>query len=320
MTEVKQRDGRPSVKLPPKPVRRIHRVAVALGSKGEVPMRFGDLGKGFVHVFDESTVSILLRELDTITDFVDYLAEKEEFLSGDAVSLILTGEENLLALYLHNGRSFPVGPDLLIIGDDLWSGISARDEFLARRRADEESYVWDRMIEHLISESDPDLQFRLPTGASFSKHDSPGERLERVVRVMAREDRFARRILAKAFVEFIRAGNIRSRTMFSPSGVYYVFLVHRHGYDRSARAAELLGRCFIVRGLNQDATLVVGLATEQYGTGEGFTLDACCYEKAVWTSEDQRTLEALQKATGAFVNPRLTPVDEDEFPQPGSVK
>lgn len=314
LSEVKQRNGTIGIKLPQPAARRIHRVAVALGSNGEVPRQFGDLGKGFVHVFDEATVSILLRELDTISDFVEYLTAKEQFLSSDKVSVMMSGEEDLLAWYLHIGRSFPTNYDLVILNDDMWTGISAKEEFLSRRRADEESYAWDRMIEYLVSETDPDLKL-----ASLSINLSR-ENLEHVVRVMARENRFARRILAKSFAEFLRAGNIRSRTIPSPSGVIYVFLVHPHVYDRSARAAELLGRCFIARGLNPEATTVVGLATDQYGTGEGFTLDACCYEKPDWTAEDQQAVEELQKATGAFVEPRLSRVGENEFPSGNSVR
>jgi hypothetical protein len=46
---------------------------VALGGRREGPVSQGDFGKGFVHVFDERSLDIVLSELDTVTDFVQYL-------------------------------------------------------------------------------------------------------------------------------------------------------------------------------------------------------------------------------------------------------
>ena len=45
-------DGEEGLPLPPVAGRRVHRVAVAYGSQGQVPLKFGDFGKGFVHVLD----------------------------------------------------------------------------------------------------------------------------------------------------------------------------------------------------------------------------------------------------------------------------
>jgi hypothetical protein len=46
-------DGTLGLPFPPAERRRIHRVAIALGGGERFPLTFGDLGKGFVHVFDE---------------------------------------------------------------------------------------------------------------------------------------------------------------------------------------------------------------------------------------------------------------------------
>jgi hypothetical protein len=91
---------------------------------------------------------------------------------------------------------------------------------------------------------------------------------------MALENRFSRRILGKAFKEFMdlaRKNKVRSRMLVSPSGIVYVFLATPHGTDRRYRAAELGNRCFVARGLNQGHYTVVGLATEQPEPGRGFS-------------------------------------------------
>jgi hypothetical protein len=56
---VVQEGGSEGLPYPEKGVRRIHRVAVALGADDHFPVPFGDFGKGFVHVFDERSFSIV---------------------------------------------------------------------------------------------------------------------------------------------------------------------------------------------------------------------------------------------------------------------
>ena len=63
-------DGTPSIGLPDVEKRRIHRVAVAFGSSGTVPISMGDFGKGFVHVLTEESLELVLAELDTVEDLV----------------------------------------------------------------------------------------------------------------------------------------------------------------------------------------------------------------------------------------------------------
>ncbi len=55
--------------------------------------------KGFVHVFDDTTLDVVLNTLDTVTDFVNYLAKKEKFITSGKLA-VACGEEDLLAFYL----------------------------------------------------------------------------------------------------------------------------------------------------------------------------------------------------------------------------
>lgn len=306
LDRVTAKDGSEWLHLPPKARRRTHRIAVALGGKGEIPITDGDAGKGFVHVLDERGVFTVLRELDTITDFVTFLTRTEAFL--ETSQIVTSGVEDLLGLYLHGGRSYPEDADLLIVTDDYWKGISTREEFRRRKEADKQSYLWDRLIELIAREHDPSLtESHGPKGDS----NSPDEQ---VIRIMAREDRFSRRLLASAFKEFHQGQRSRARVVRSPSGTTYVFLASPRDADRMARRSELLGRMFIARGMYQDGTTVVGLATEEYDPRDGFSLDSALYYKPEWTADDQALLERLQHETGAFQNPQVTQERFDEFP------
>jgi hypothetical protein len=79
-TQVIQADGLPGLPLPPLAQRKVHRIAVAFGGRDQVVITSGDFGKGFVHVLTERSFLEVLRELDTITDLVDYLSAKEALL------------------------------------------------------------------------------------------------------------------------------------------------------------------------------------------------------------------------------------------------
>ncbi len=148
---------------------------MALGGKREGSVSQGDFGKGFVHVFDERSLDIVLGELDTITDFVQYLTDKEAF-AGRPTGIV-GADEDVLALYLGENRTFPGHCDLLIADDTCWAGFSQQAEYLAKKEADQPSCAWDRIIELLSQE------FRegyLQPGVTLGD-------LEQVVRVMASE-------------------------------------------------------------------------------------------------------------------------------------
>jgi len=294
------------VPLPSASEIRIHRVAVALGGKRQVNLPFGDFGKGFIHVMDEVSFLTLLKELDTITDFVAYLTAKEAFCQSK-IKVIFDGpEENLLAVYLHAGRKFPENYDAVVVSDGLWEQIIAKEEYKRKQAANQDSYIWDALIEK-FGQDFLAGQLEFAPGASET---------ERAIRRIAREDRFARRILGKSFKEFMdNSHKILSRMTKSPSGVVYVFLGLPHGTPRQVRVAELGNRCFVARGLHPEATRVVGIATERYEKGKGFSLDLCNLFKPTWSAEDQKHMEAIQKELGYFRSPELTRDSEDEYPQ-----
>jgi hypothetical protein len=139
---------------------------------------------------------------------------------------------------------------------------------------------------------------------------------------MARESRFGRRILGKSFMEFYdlsRQKKVRARMALGNSNVSYVFLALPHSEDRKYRTAELFGRCLVARGLHKERSAVVGLATERYKEGKGFSFDLVHIQMPQWTDELQKQMDYLQKEFGYFTKPKLTKVHEDEYPTiPGS--
>lgn len=306
---VVKKDRTTGLPFPDSSRRQIHRIAVAFGSKGKVPFQMGDFGKGFVHIFDELSLDRIMDELDTITDFVRYLMDKENFLYSDKKITITGGEEDLLARYLHSGRQFPTAYDRIVVDNDLWDGFTEGKEYKNKQAANANSYIWDDLINTFHN----DLATRgLEFGNSL-------EQVDAITRIMAREDRFSRRILCKDFYEFMELtsrdkASVRSRMTASPSGILYVFLACPRRTERKDRHKELHLRCFVARGLTPKCKTVIGLATERYEGGKGFSLDAFCLEKPDWTEEDQKKLEYIQNELGFFKAPVQSTGSEDEYP------
>jgi hypothetical protein len=74
---------------------------INVSAEGFIPFAFGDVDPDgpFVHIFDETALDIVLRELDTITDFVRYLNQREAAIRGDRI-VHAPSEADLLAFYL----------------------------------------------------------------------------------------------------------------------------------------------------------------------------------------------------------------------------
>lgn len=300
-------DGTPGLTLPTLTERRVHRIAVAFGGKNKVPLVFGDFGKGFIHVFDETSFDIVMGELNTITDFVTYLTAKEELVAAGTRIDNFSAEEDLMALYLNNGRRFPQGFTHYVVTGPIWETFIKKPEYKKKQKADRASLMWDGLIEKFAEDI---LGDNLEFGGPLTK-------AEKGIRIMAREDRFSRRILGKSFSDFYLLTKTKygSRITPAPSGVIYVFLALPHRTERKHRIAVLGTRCFVARGLNPTSHHVLGIATEQDKPGKGFSLDLHYLYLPYWNKKLQTAFKRMQRDLGYFTKPSKKVGDEDEYPK-----
>jgi hypothetical protein len=191
------------------------------------PFHLGQIDprRGYVHVFDNIALDIVMRELDTVSDFVTYLSRKEVFITSGRL-MMAAGEEELLAFYLrnldHNDQHDFVTdePDAVVtLEEGLWDGITKLPQYVHSKQQNRISYFWDRLIEHIA----PHVMHGTLEHASTDSVDENAMAL----RVMANETRVERRVLSRAFIEKLERTGPRERgvrTMFSPSrgGVGYV--------------------------------------------------------------------------------------------------
>jgi len=290
--------------LDPSVITEIFLISVIMGEGEDYGTFMENYKNHQVHVLTGDFLKIVLKELDTISDFTHYLREKEKFLSDNGKHMIITGgEEELLANYLMNKRSFDFldGYNFVVIEDGSWGKFENAPENIARKEADKISYGWDSIIERAHEGS---LKYEL------------------VARELARPNRFERRCLGKCFYDaHVKANNhcgqsgdaIFRRLQAGNDATYCYFFV---GDDvpRDKRIPYLEIMCRIARGKVLKNTKVIGIATE--GTfRRKCAYDFCLLIQETWTDEDQQWMESAQQKMGIFTSELELSEVEHEFPQ-----
>jgi hypothetical protein len=182
------------------------------------PLHVGDVNPDgmFVHVLDDGSLDFVLKELDTITDFVDYIVKKEELIrSGHLHSA--EGEEDLVAYYMTHMISSdehgfpnpetdkPLKPGDSVSFERIYADLVRNPQYIAKKHADKVSYVWDELIrmftQHILA------------GTTIT-HDGTDFKLsdhEVGVRYMAQASRFRRRVLGSGVLEAYELGKGEQR-------------------------------------------------------------------------------------------------------------
>lgn len=343
------------IELPPVDEMRIHRVVVARGAGERCSAFFGgdsgslmvrndligdshinpaagphglfrigqlDPEKGYVHVFDDENLDIVLSELDTVADFVAYLTRKEAFLCSERV-VLAPGEEDLLAHYLTHTNAdeqhdFVFPPDVnLIQFDHFYRGMRDDHQYVAKKSADEISYLIDDLIEH-ISTNATDRTL-------IDGNELPIGDVEKSLRMLAAESRLSRRHLARALCGLLQSasadGRPRTRCLVTSdrSGTGYCFLIYPcpPGRDRArhrlSRSAMLADYCRVMKVRFPDLKHIVGFAAEPPG-GEPHSEDLAYLDATSWTEEDDRAARELQRENGMLASPKVTHFHDREYP------
>ena len=286
--------------------------------------RIGQLDphKGYVHVLDDENLDILLTELDTVADFVAYLAHKEAFLCSGKV-VLAPGEEDLLVHYLTHTNAddehdFVVPPDVNVIRfDHLYRGMRDDARYAAKKSADEISYLIDHLIDHLSGNF---ADHTLIDGNELPFHDQ-----EQALRILASEDRLSRRHLARTLVDLWSSGSARgpakSRCVVTKekSGTGYCFLVcpipQDRDYDehRRSRSVLLAAYCEVMKLKFPTLQHVIGYATEPLD-GEQRSQDLAYLDATNWTEKDVREARSVQSRTGLLDSPTITHFHDREYP------
>lgn len=185
-----------------------------------------------VHILDSHNMPIVLRELDTVSDFKAYLDEKVRAAATFDL-LNYCGEEDLLGHYLLNydatTKRHVIGltgeNDLninsLMIGEGEWHDFVQTDIYKNTKKEDRISYFWDELIQKTCQHS---LDGTLNGNSDIARGES-------AIYEMVKEPRFVRRGLSAMMLDavdrFPDSGSFTRQVTFLSSfelNVGYVFL------------------------------------------------------------------------------------------------
>ena len=285
-------DRKTKIKLPPKNSRIIHRIAIAFGSKEEYPLPIGDYGKGFVNVFDEKSTSIILSELDTITDFTNYLKAKETFIENKYI--LIPREVDFLAFYLQTGLELEHTPNVILLEEYLWENYTKSKEYEDWKNDILGSYIWDIMIwelfkNHITSETTLERRNEIEEAV---RHINLEPRINRIV---------LGEILSKAIKEKVNARMLRP--LENQNHLYVFMPLTNENWDE--KEGELLLRCNVARLENPTTHKVIGIAIGNNDKGQS-CFDICFINIPELDEDFIKHAEKVKNELGYFKNPKIT--------------
>lgn len=289
------------------------------------PFMIGQLDpvKGYVHVFDDTTLNIVMSTLDTISDFTAYLTKKEQFLTG-VRKVFAAGEEELLAIYLRKlnaagEHDFVIDGnyDSLAFEEGFWEAFVRSPERQAQIASDRISYSWDKLIEKFA--------FHAMTGTQYFTSGHPLREQEIAFRFLAREPRTRRRMLATSLHEVLEQSinaAVWSARVMQPSGpgfphYVFLFLKRKPGLTdeeyRNIRMHVLSDYCYVTKLKYPQATDIVGIASEA-GLPSRRSEDFMYLDASHWSPKDEAKAKEIQDRLGLLRN--VTPRARREYEYP----
>lgn len=298
------------------------------------PFEIGDIDPdgSFVHVFDEVALDIALSELDTVRDFTDYLLKRAKFIRSGNLKKA-HGEENLLAYYAvrinQDGDHDFVLKDAspIEIDRNQYGRLISNPQYLAKKREDKVSYVWDLLIEaftnHMLG----------GTSIVLDNFEFDIKENELAVRYMALESRFNRRALGQAVLGAFEKGKDADRffrvmmatpesknnetAFFLQTMKYLDWMETKGGYEHYRRKRTELAIVYAKGFLERYPHLkrVIGISREPPDQGKGVSEDLIYAEQSDWSEEEREAIRADCEAFGVLQELKERQWSGEEFPE-----
>ena len=262
---------------------------------------------GYIHIFDDITLGIVMQTLDTVTDFIQYLVCKEKLMNEKTVFAF--GEEDIIAEYLKNidinGNHCFAEEEIydkassFLFSEGNWLDFCNNLSRLAQIEENKISYLWDGLIEKFL--------FHVTTGTSECMTPPTISEQEMLFRLMAKENRTRRRVLSKALSELVDKTppgrrNTRGVTIENSTTSYFFFLFPYSSNFCSYEEYRKVRRVFLNDYLIISKTKlpnildIIGLAIDTYNPDSQHNSEDLLYlDVRDWTNDDQIHAEQLEK-------------------------
>jgi hypothetical protein len=279
--------------------------------------------RGYVHVFDDTSLDVVMSYLDTVSDFVAYLTKKEKLLTS-GLHVRAAGEEELLGEYVKRLNSegdhdfiIPKGTTHVFLAEGLWEKFLNSDQRKAQAMANEISYRWDLLVEKFLH--------HMMSGTQYASSHREISEQEKSFRWLARENRTRRRMLANDLLGLLKKtpADFRASRVVLPSrpgDPYYLFLLLpyypslKEREYRDARGYLLESYLMVVKLHYPDAQHIVGIATETLAR-EDYRSEDCLYLDATdWNTNLEQQARDRKTDLGIFVNVKTYAGREQEYP------
>lgn len=292
-----------------------------LSEHGVLPFVIGDINPSgaFIHVFDDATLDIVMTELDTVTDLTDYLTKKENLIRSTHL-IGATGEEDLVAYYMTHvnasdehdfskpDNSAWSDNDAFVIGAGHYSTFLSNPQYIAKKMADKDSYIWDKLIEAFTN--------NMLAGTTVVQDNEKFDltQYEEGVRHMALVPRFLRRVYGRGIIDALKMGSTvhRMTRAFLPgptetnkeTGFFFMTLAVPNlelpgGYEQYRQVRRNMLETYALFFLRKSPSLkrIIGIATEpptKLGEVMGSSEDLILAEQPTWSEDIIKNLEERQ--------------------------
>lgn len=271
-----------------------------LSEEGE-PFRVGVIDKDpkkFIHIFDDASYALVLKELDTTQDFIDYLEDRKHFLLSEKF-IQATSEQEMLAAHLDvaiHGQKGGLAQLLtkpftgILLDEGSWDEFVESTSYKDWKNAIKISYFWDNLLSKTIEfiEKGQSTFVTQPTLDSQSK----------LFYQMAKETRWRRKMLSEGFLSFfLKMPNDHRGTRIilnerTPEICYVLLLLPRFPDSsdkeyRSMRAQMLIDYCSIAKADHPELLHIIGIAHES-NDFQDCSEDFLYFDATGWTEEDQK--------------------------------
>jgi hypothetical protein len=254
-------------------------------------------GKGSVTIFNKETFEIIVQELDTIKDLIEYLKSREGLFLKNIGSKCNCFEKDLLAHFLMNKREFSNE----LISDfeketeslkNKWDSYLQNRSVFIKKLEDEKSYFIDELIKNDV--------LKLPNGELLAKE-------------LMTLSRFERRIISQNLFELVEKNQNRddflARRFTKYNGIGFLFIYYpiekpQEEIDFILKKAQELYAYY------HNSSKIVLLAASKGLEQWKFSL----FQASVLNDEIENYLQELAKNFGWFQNEKRTARIIKEFP------
>ena len=263
------------------------------------PFRIGTINNdtsNFIHVFDDASYALVLEELNTIQDFIDYLEDRKQFLLTSK-KIQATGECEILAIHLDaaihgkkNGLTQLLTKDYgsFLLDEGLWDEFTASTAYINWKKQTKISYFWDDLLKRTIE--------YIEKGQTFHTSHPTIDGQSKLLYQMAKANRYRRARLSEGILSFFcntpkdKRGTRIIMSQEDPNIAFVLLLLPKPNdvpYEeyRSIRGEMLSDYCAITKADHPELLHVFGIAHATIGMNDD-SEEFAYLDATYWTNED----------------------------------